>query len=74
MVRENGSVTWERAGLAKEEVYADVKGYKISMKSAGFTADSALFYSKYFENPILGKVSENVLSNRGIEKVTYPKF
>ncbi len=71
---ENGSVTWERAGLEKEEVYADVKGYKISMKSAGFTADSVLFYSKYFENPILGKVSENVLSNRGIEKVTYPNF
>ena len=40
----NGRLTWERAGLAKEEVYAEIKGYKISMKSAGFTADSALFY------------------------------
>ena len=73
-VGENGRLTWERADLAKEEVYADIKGYKISMKSAGFTTDSALFYSKYFENPILGKVSENVLSNRGAKKVTYPSF
>ncbi len=73
-VGDNGRLTWERADLAKEEVYADIKGYKISMKSAGFTADSALFYSKYFENPILGKVSENVLSNRGADKVTYPSF
>jgi hypothetical protein len=69
-----GRLTWERAGLAKEEVYAEIKDYKISMKSAGFTADSALFSSKYFKEPILGKISENVLSNRGSEKVTYPSF
>ena len=69
-----GRLTWERAGLPKGEVYAEIKGYKISMKSAGFTADSALFSSKYFKEPILGKVSENVLSNRGSEKVTYPSF
>lgn len=71
---ENGRLTWERADLAKEEVYADINGYKISMKSAGFTADSAMFSSKYFEKPILGKVSDKVLSNRGADKVTYPSF
>ena len=60
-----GRLTWERAGLAKGEVYAEIKGYEIGMKSAGFTADSALFSSKYFKEPILGKVSEYVLSNRG---------
>lgn len=71
---ENGRLTWERADLGKEEVYAEINTYNISMKSAGFTADSVLFHSKYFESPILGKVSENVLSNRGPEKVTYPSF
>ncbi len=69
-----GTITWERAELAKDKVYAEIKKYKISLKSAGFTADSALFYSEYFAKPILGTVQERVVSNRGASTVSFPKF
>lgn len=69
-----GRLTWERAGLPKDKVYADINTYKVSMKRAGYNADSVLFHSRYFEDPILGVLSENVLSNRGEDKVSYPSF
>ncbi len=71
---EGGKLTWERADLPKDKVYADIGGYKVSMKSAGFDADSVMFHSRYFDDPIMGKLSEKVLSNRGADKVSYPSF
>lgn len=71
---EGGRLTWERAGLPKDKVYADLRDFKISMKSAGYKADSVSFHSKYFEEPVLGVLTENVLSNRGADKVSYPSF
>jgi hypothetical protein len=69
-----GTITWERANLPRDKVYAEVKKYKISMKSTGFTSDSTLFYSEYFSKPILGLLQERVVSNRGAETVSFPKF
>lgn len=69
-----GTITWERADLPRDKVYAEIKKYKISMKSTGFTADSTLFYSEYFAKPILGLLQERVVSNRGAATVSFPKF
>ncbi len=69
-----GRVTWERAKLEKDKVYADIKKYSISLKSSGFRADSVLFTTQYFSNPVLGKLTEKVLSNLGPDKVKYPNF
>lgn len=69
-----GKLTWERAELSIDTVYAMLKDYKIGMKSAGFTVDSVEFYSNYFKEPLVGKLYEKVLANRGAKKVGYPKF
>ncbi|MCB9189454.1 MAG: hypothetical protein H6599_09275 [Flavobacteriales bacterium] len=69
-----GTLTWRRAELPEDKFYAEVSKYKISMKSAGYTIDSVLFYSTYFEKPIYGELRENVLSYRGVDQVSFPKF
>lgn len=71
---EGGKLTWERAELPKDQVFADVQKYEVSMKSAGFKADSVSFSSRYFEKPIIGELTEKVLSNRGADRVSYPSF
>ncbi len=69
-----GTVNWERAGLPAAETYAEINEYKISMKSAAVKCDSVLFHTPYFEKPILGALSERVLSKRSENTVTYPQF
>lgn len=69
-----GTLTWRRAELPEDKFYAEVGEYSISMKSAGYTIDSAKFYSSYFDKPIYGELREKVLSYRGVDQVTFPKF
>lgn len=69
-----GKLTWERAELPKDETYAILSDYEVSMKSAGYSVDTVTFYSSYFEEPLKGKLYEKVLANRGADKVAYPKF
>ncbi len=73
-VGQNGIVSWERAGLSKDTVFAEISSYYISLKSAGFVCDSVKYHSRYFDAPISGKLSEKVLSNLGADKVKYPSF
>ena len=71
---EGGRLTWERAALPKDKVFAELSNYRLSMKNAGFIADSVDFHSRYFEQPIKGKLTEKILTNQGANKVKFPKF
>lgn len=71
---KGGTLTWRRAELPEDKFYAEIDDYKISMKSSGYTVDSVKFYSTYFEDPIYGELRENVLSYRGLDQVSFPKF
>ena len=73
-IGNGGTVTWERAGLSKDTVYAELSKYYVSLKTAGFVCDSTKYHSRYFDVPILGKLAEKVLSNLGKAKVKYPSF
>jgi len=72
---ENGKVNWERAGYSSDSVYAELKQYSIEMKSSDYQADSVVFYNyKFFDYPLVGKISEKILANSTPEKATYPRF
>lgn len=71
---EGGKVTWSRAALDVKTTYAELKNYKIGLKSAGYNADSVMFHTPYFTEPIEGELAEKVLSNRGPDKVVFPRF
>jgi len=69
-----GKIDWQRAKKDKDIYYAKVNSYNIGLKSSSYYIDSVLFYSSYFDYPIMGKLTEKVLSFRGYSKVVYPTF
>jgi hypothetical protein len=74
-IGNSGRIDWQRAKLDKSKFYAEIKDYNISLKSANLIVDSVLFYSTYFPDaPVLGKLTEKVISNLGYKKVKYPSF
>ncbi len=71
---EGGTVNWNRTGIKDDVVWAVLDKYEINLKKLYFNADSVLFYNKkYFEKPLLGILSEKVVSERG-ENISYPRF
>lgn len=70
-----GKVLWLRAGLSENEANAQLKKYQINVKSTKFTADSvSFFYSKYFNEPLLGALEEKLSDNPSGKDPNYPRF
>lgn len=70
-----GKVTWERTGLPASEVYAELNKYRISLKSAEYSADSVyLYHSGYFKEPVIGSLEDKMMSAVNVENVIYPRF
>lgn len=73
-IGRGGTVTWERVKFPKNETYVELNNYKFSLKASGFSADSVLFYSKYFAKPILGNLREKVVTLKDFKEANYPDF
>lgn len=70
-----GTVTWERTGLDKNSVFAEIRTYKIDLKKAGFEADSVTFYNKnFFTKPLKGILNEKIKSYTSEKDINYPQF
>jgi hypothetical protein len=70
-----GRVTWERAGLDAREAYAVPGGYTIDLKRSEYSSDSASFnFSRYFQLPIQGKLTDRVLTSNNSINASYPRF
>src|SRR6218665_770176 len=73
-IGETGKVDWKRAGLEDNMVWAELKKYRITLKTSGFTADSVVFYNKnYFQKPLIGQLTEKVVSEKDAN-ISYPRF
>ncbi len=74
-VGEQGTVTWERAGFAKDSVFAKLNNYRINLTRPEFIADSAEFTNKkYLRQKLVGRFDEKILANARGEKASYPRF
>ena len=73
-VGKGGKIDWQRAKKDKDTYYAKVNSYNIGLKNSSYYIDSVLFYSSYFDYPIMGKLTEKILSVISYEKVVYPAF
>lgn len=71
---KGGTLTWERAGLKKDETWADLKKYDVRLNSVGFDADSVVFHTPYFKMPLSGKVNEKIVSLPKTQAATFPQF
>ncbi|HYG15087.1 MAG TPA: hypothetical protein VEC12_04975, partial [Bacteroidia bacterium] len=71
-----GMVYWERAGIARNVCFAELKTYSINMENPGYTADSVKFMnSDYLDAKIWGKLEERTLEKVNSEnRASYPRF
>jgi hypothetical protein len=70
-----GIVTWEKAGYAKEEVYAEIKDYTINIRRNNFTVDSALLtHTTYFREPVYGILTDQSITYSNKERADFPRF
>lgn len=70
-----GRVTWERVGMSRDSVYAELSDYRINMKFSEYTADTVkLINRKYFREPIFGVFTEKVLSSPPGPASSFPQF
>ena len=74
-VGDEGKISWRRAGFHEDSVYAMLSHYHIDLNQLSFKADSSTFYNKkYFTFPVLGVLTEKVLSSAPGNRAAYPKF
>jgi hypothetical protein len=72
---EGGTVTWERAGFRKDQVYAQLSKYQINLSRSEYTASDAVFVNKnYFDAPLKGILTDRVKYNKTLADADYPQF
>jgi len=75
-VGKKGKIEWLRFGEEfSDQIFVKFEDYKFSLSKSEFTIDSAVLKdTRFFDQPMLGKFSERVLSNRANKKTSYPRF
>ncbi len=72
---QGGKLTWERAGFKENEVFANFQNYSIDLTKSAFEADSVVFVNtRYFKEPLLGKLREKVMADADSTNANYPQF
>jgi hypothetical protein len=70
-----GTVTWEKAGFAREDVFAEIQDYTINVTRNFFTCDSAMLTHKtYFREPVYGILTDQAASASNKERSIFPQF
>lgn len=71
---KGGKVTWEKVGLNKNETFAELRGYDVSLKSSTMRVDTVDLTIPYFSNKIVGRLTDRAFKViRETDKV-YPQF
>jgi hypothetical protein len=74
-IARKGKITFERAGLHPDSVYALLNNYSINLTTTRWEADSVSFYNKhFFKDPIKGKLREQILADMNPETARFPRF
>ncbi|MCX6272487.1 MAG: hypothetical protein NTU44_14975, partial [Bacteroidetes bacterium] len=74
-IGKGGVVTWKKAGLSPDQVWAELGRYSLGVRFSRYMADSVKFYNKeFFDTPLLGKLEEKVQVAIGEDKATFPRF
>ncbi len=68
----SAKVYWDRVGLSRDSVYAEIKSYKLNLKKSYYKVPNVKFYNKYyFSYPLVGTLSDKVVESK---RKVYPKF
>ncbi|MCF8345702.1 MAG: hypothetical protein K9G38_00710 [Bacteroidales bacterium] len=71
----SGKITWERAGLDPEIVYAEFNDFTLIFNKIEYRVDSVIFYHKQLlDEPTNGSLHDRITQIRVPEQAVYPKF
>ena len=74
-IGKGGTVGWERVGYELDKIHAELKNYKIDMKTISFVADSVFFQNTmYFTEDLMGKYQDKAQNLDDPSKSDFPKF
>lgn len=70
-----GEVDWTKAGLPKNEVFANFGAYEIDLNKQSYKVDSATFtYQNYLKGNIIGAFEDKLLTSVRADNIKFPKF
>lgn len=69
-----GKVTWERMNMAANKTYAELGSFNLSMKKAVLRVDTVMLTTPYFEEPIVGRLTDQAQKNRREDDMIFPQF
>ena len=74
-IGSKGRVTWERLGMDRDSIYADLSEYQANLRTSDYHADSVRFVNKkYFKEPLFGQFDDRVLSSPPGPGSSFPQF
>lgn len=70
-----GTISWEKAGLKREEALARLGSFSIDLKSSEFHDDTAyLIFPKFFQGEVGGSIVHKATNTTAGQHVRYPDF
>lgn len=69
-----GKITWEKVGLSKEETFANIRSYDVSLKKSDLRVDTATLTTPYFSSTIEGSLTERAFKIIRPEDKVFPQF
>lgn len=74
-VGTSAKVYWERAGLARDTVYAELKNFTLDASKPFYKAENVIFYhKKLLDAPAEGALEDRITQIRTPEQAKFPKF
>ncbi len=74
-VGKKGTIYWTRNKFKRDEVYANLNNYSMSVKRSTVIADSVMFtHKQYFPSPLMGRLEEKLTDIVEGKDYFYPKF
>ena len=71
----SGNVYWERAGLERNVVYAELGNFALDAKKPSYKADSVVFHHNLLlSEPALGSLEDRISQIKNPEQAKYPRF
>lgn len=68
-------VYWEKTGLNRNMVWAEVDAYSFNLKKASYSIPNVRFYNKfYFDYELIGTITDKIVEVTTPERLSYPRF
>lgn len=69
-----GTINWQKVGLDPNKTFATLKKFELSLKTSTMRVDTVVLTTPYFDEPILGMLTDRAFKINREEDKVYPQF